>query len=211
MVNRYKITLIAFLTVSAVFFAVPSVTAHVVVEPKEVGVGKTLKFTVDVPSEQDSSTVALRLVLPYPMRIGVYMKPGWNIEVKNVPGGQPNEITEIIWSGGRIPTQMKDEFAFFTSAPPKETTLSWKAYQTYDDGTVVAWDRDPKSKQPTDEKGNPDFSKVGPYAETKVIDDLKGEPQVQKTDDKKARNAFFLGIAAVVLSTLALGMQIYRK
>lgn len=213
MLNKSIKLMALFPLLMALFFSAVPAHAHVLVEPKEVGVGEALKFTVDVPSEQeDKSTISIRLVLPYEMRVGVYTKPGWNAEIKKVPGDIPNLASEIIWSGGEIPTQFKDQFEFYTSVPPEETTLAWKAYQTYNDGSIVAWELDPSAGQPTDEEGNPDFSEFGPYSQTRVINDLQ-EEQVSETpiNQSSMRNVLILSVTAVVLSTLALGILIYKK
>jgi uncharacterized protein YcnI len=212
MMNNFRYIFILALITIAFSLKSPVATAHVTVEPKEIGVGKTLKLTVDVPTElENKSTVAVRLVLPKTMTIGRYIKSGWNVALKSVPGGPENQASEITWSGGNIPYLFREEFEFYTQIPSDETNLIWKAYQTYDDGSVTAWVLDPKAELPTDDKGNYDFSKFGPYSEMKVINDLNEQPKVVKDDDKKAQNALLLGIVAIAISTISLGIHIYKK
>lgn len=189
-----------------------SVFAHVIVEPKEVGIGKSVKFIVDVPSEKDASTVSLRLVLPTAMYVGIYSKPGWEAEIVNTQSEEENLATEIIWTGGEIPPQFKDEFSFYTQVPATETTLAWKAYQTYDDGTVISWELDPDENPPKDEEGNPDFSEFGPYSETKIINDLAEDDNfASETNNQASKDALILGIAAIFISSVALSLQFFKK
>jgi hypothetical protein len=54
-------------------------------------------------------------------------------------------VSEISWTGGNIPAGQRDEFLFSAQAPASSTTIPWKAYQTYADGSVVAWDASAKA------------------------------------------------------------------
>jgi hypothetical protein len=128
-------------------------------------------------------------------------------------------VAEIVWSGGSIPVGQRDDFFFSAKAPAEETTLTWKAYQTYADGNVVSWELTPEQEQPKDEEGNDDFSKFGPASQTKVINDLT--QATEENSDKTTQNvmgtkgssdnALILSIVAIVLAAGALGMQFMKK
>ncbi len=139
-----------------------SVFAHVVVKPSQAGIGSFQTFTLGVPSEKEVPTVTVRLVLPAGLEeVTVNVKSGWQIEVKK----DTDKATEIIWSGGSIPSEQRDEFSFSTQVPSSATILQWKVYQTYQDRSVVAWDQKPTGLDDAkDDKG--------PYSETKVVNDL---------------------------------------
>lgn len=209
--------------------------AHVTVKPAEVGVGQRLNFTVSVPTEEDNPTVEVRLVIPQGLKsVRPNAKPGWNIEIKKAgesmkgpvlntgqPAPDPETITEIIWSGGSIPAEMRDEFIFSAQAPTEETELIWLAYQTYSDGTVVAWENDSKTIEEY-QKSNPnagedDHGAPQPYSVTKIVNDLKtgAKPESQSivTDDKVSGNnmPLLLSGLAVVLSGLSLGIALRKK
>lgn len=173
---KYK-ALIFSLAAMALFGTIRSAAAHVVVKPNTAGIGAFQTFTMGVPTEKPMATVGLKLVLPEGLNhVSPNVKPGWKVEVKtqatgkkitNEDGTQTDEMKaiEIIWTGGLIPAGQRDEFAFSAQVPATPTTLTWKAYQTYLDGSVVAWDQTPG----TDVKN--------PYSKTSVADDLSNSKQ----------------------------------
>jgi uncharacterized protein YcnI len=211
--------LLVVATMLALVFIVPQVAlAHVTVSPKEVGVGKFQTFNLSVPVEREVATTAVRLVIPEGLEhVSPTVKPGWKIDVKHgaPPEGQPagehsehGPVIELSWTGGSIPQGQRDDFTFSAKVPAKATTLSWKAYQTYADGTVVAWELGPNDQQPQKD-GKPDFSSKGPASETKIIDDLATPPPAQPISQSKTSGGsnnvtFAVSLVALVLSGLAL-------
>lgn len=208
--------------------------AHVTVKPAEVGVGERLNFAVSVPTEEDNPTVGVRLVIPQGLKsVRPNAKPGWNIEIKKAgesmkgsvlntgqPAPDPETVTEIVWSGGSIPADMRDEFVFSAQVPAEETELIWKAYQTYSDGDIVAWENDSKTieeyTKANPNAGEDDHGAPEPYSVTKVINDLKKEAKSEdhlKVEDKMSGNnmPMILSGLAVVLSGLSLGIALRKK
>ncbi len=178
--------------------------AHVTVKPGEVGVAKFETFNVGVPSEKDIPTVSLRLVLPDGLKkVTPGLKAGWTIDVKRVGEGEEAKATEIIWSGNEIPAHFREDFTFSAQAPEKEVELQWKAYQTYSDGVVVAWDLTSEA-QPKKPDGSPDFSTAGPYSVTKVVNDLQPVQKSVASEPKSDRTAFWLSLIAVILAAASL-------
>lgn len=179
------------------FVAVPAF-AHVVVKPDTVGVAAWQTFTVGVPSEKDNPTVGLRLVIPDGLaHVSPNVKPGWTITMKKSGSGEDATVTEIDWTGGSIPAGQRDDFLFSAQVPANETTLKWKAYQAYQDGTVVSWDQEPSTK-------NGEKSET-PYSTTKVINDLAGAatPARGQTTNGESSLALLLSIIAVVVAIAA--------
>ena len=195
MIKR-KISL--FLVSAGLLLAIPAAAmAHVVVKPAEVGVSKFQTFTTGVPNEKDAPTIQVRLVIPEGLNhVSPNVKPGWQIEIKKSGEGEDAKVTEIIWSGGSIPSGFRDEFVFSAQAPKEETSLNWKAYQTYQDGEVVAWDQEPK--EGTEESK--------PYSVTKVIKDLGATPAPSASKEQGHDNNEDAASAngALALSGLAL-------
>jgi len=178
-----------------------SASAHVVVGPAQVGVGALQAFSVGVPNERDSATVALRLVIPGGLAsVRPNVKPGWTIAMAKTGSGDDARVTEITWTGGQIPPDQRDEFALSAQAPAQPTSLTWKAYQTYADGTVVSWDQAP------DGKGD---EHIKPYSVTKVIDDLATGPTTPATSAAMAQTA--LVIASLALLVAAAGFVRRRR
>lgn len=213
--------ILGVLTVS-LSLGVKTISAHVGVKPNQVGVAAFQTFTVGVPVEKDMATVAVRLVIPEGVEhVSPNVKPGWTVTTKqsDVPEGISDgdehgegPVTEILWTGGVIPKGQRDDFLFSAKVPGEETTLKWKAYQTYADGSVIAWDLD-KSQQPKDSEGKDDYSKSGPYSETKIVNDLKSPvPQPQEQAPVKGDNNLPVGISllALVLSGVSL-WKVYKK
>lgn len=224
---------------SLVLFA-QSVSAHVVVSPKEVGVGKFQTFSVGVPVEKDMPTTALRLVVPDGLNyVTPNVKPGWKIEVKKEPvmkdgkqvmsedGDEKVERTsEISWTGGSIPAGQRDDFLFSAQVPATTTTISWKAYQTYADGSIVAWDASPQAvadqKKAMDEamKKEPNMKMdevtLKPYSETKVVDDLAAVNSTSasttsaadlKSATRNAKVALVVSVVGLLLGALAVSKK----
>jgi uncharacterized protein YcnI len=132
------------------------------------------------------------------------VKPGWRIEVKTRQAGDSAVPAEIDWTGGSIPGHFRDDFTFSAKTPAAAGTLVWKAYQTYSDGSVVAWDADPATLGQNDDSG------AEPYSQTRVVNDLDDSsgfaPAVPagKTDKLPltvATLAFVFSLAALVLAS----------
>lgn len=202
---------IAFLTaLLGLFIIITPVFAHVVVRPNEAGAAAYQTFTINVPNERDIPTVGIRLVIPGDLQsVTPNVKPGWTITVKKTGEGEDAKVTEVEWTEGSIPTGQRDEFLFSTKTPAKDTTLSWKAYQTYEDGTVVSWDQDPKreiSHAEADEKN------IGPYSQTKIVNDLKDAKNIEETSAaSEATKALQISFVALILSVITLGLQLGKK
>jgi len=181
--------------------------AHAVVTPAKVGVGAEQTFSLAVASEQDVPTVGVRLLLPAGLDdVTPNVKPGWTITAKTAEGGG-DAVTEISWSGGSIPPGQQDQFLFSAQVPAQAGQLPWKVYQTYQNGNVVSWDQPPGAAQPTDSSGNPDFSKVGPYSQTEVVNDLTPAPpgaEPAAGSANKSNLPLVLSIVALALSVIAL-------
>lgn len=199
--NYKKLIIGTVITASLLLSASPAF-AHVSIRPKEVGVGVYQVFSVGVPVEKDSPTTEVRLVIPEGLHsVMPNVKPGWEIEVKTKGEGENAKVTEIIWSGGSIPPGQRDDFLFSAQAPAKESTVVWKAYQTYEDGSVVAWDQNPQKE----DAHSGDFSEKGPYSETKIINDLAPSAKNEnvKVESAAGNLPLILGVVAVALAGAA--------
>ncbi len=212
-----KLLAVPLLAVASLLFA-GQAWAHAVVKPSEVGIGKFQTFTLGVPSEKSVPTISIRLLMPDGLNfVTPNVKSGWKIiekkqatgnKVKDDDGMMVDEqkLTEIDWTGGSIPAGQRDEFVFSAQVPSAPTTLNWKVYQTYADGSVMSWDLAPDAPQPKDAMGNMDFSAFGPYSMTKVIDDLSASSTPAaaiNTRDSNSAAALTLSVVALVISVAA--------
>lgn len=188
-----------FLIFGVIFALALPASAHVTVTPREALIGSFTTFTIHVPSEKETATIGIRLVLPEGLQsVTPTVKPEWRIEVKN----EGEKATEISWTGGTIPSHQRDEFSFSAQVPATETKFAWKAYQTYQDGSIVSWELAPDAQQPQNEDGSPDFSQFGPYSLTAIIDDLENQPSWWNKNQNSI--AMALSVAALFLGIMAL-------
>lgn len=198
-----KKLLSTFAVVSGVLLVnATGVSAHVTVKPNEVVIAKSQVFTISVPVEKEVPTTEIRLVLPEGLEnVRPNAKAGWTIELKK----DGDKVKEILWKNGNIPVDLRDEFLFSAKAPAKATTIQWKAYQKYSDGTVVSWDQAPKKEEAKGEEE----SNSGPYSETKIIDDLTNADKNSSTNNSVASSTIdnstkSYAIGATILSVIAL-------
>ena len=117
--------------------AVGVASAHVTVNPPQVGTSTLATFTVRVPTEKDVPTVRLRIEFPSSLIVARFQPaPGWKRAVEKDSAGR---IIAATWSGGQIASDEYEDFAFLARTPKDPGKLTFKAYQTYQDGETVAW------------------------------------------------------------------------
>lgn len=176
-----------------VVLATPASTfAHVVVKPSEALTGAYQTFTTSVPNEKDIPVTGIRLVIPDTVEsITPTVKQGWNIETKK----DGEKVTEISWTGGTIAPELRDEFTFSAHLPADAGDIHWKAYQTYQDGSVVSWDQKPSE----DGHGRGGDESKGPYSTTVVSDEADEVGEVQSS----------LNVLPYVISIVALGLAVF--
>ncbi len=198
---RKKYSTSGLLGLITLFLFVTPVFAHVIVTPKQVGIAKEQVFTVSVPTEKDTPTVALKLLIPKGVTdVMPNAKPDWTIHtVKN-----GDSVTEIDWTEGSIPSGQRDEFYFQAQVPPTPTTLQWKAYQTYQDGTVIAWDHTPTAN-PEDDSAPP------PYSTTQVINDLTNTQTTGIKKENSSQLPLTFSIISLALSASALVIALQKS
>ena len=124
-------------------------SAHVTVLPKEAVQGGYETFTVRVPNEKDSATTKVEVRFQAgAVEISRFEpKPGWSYDIAQDSSGA---ITGVTWTAageGLLPTEFA-QFNMLGKVSDTATSISWKAYQTYKDGTVVEWTGAPDAKTP---------------------------------------------------------------
>lgn len=209
---------ILFTSILGLFaFTLVPAFAHVIVTPHQVGIAATQDFTVNVPNEKDNPVVSVRLLMPDGLSSVVpNTVPGWTIDTKKKGSGDNAPITEIDWTGGSIPVGQRAEFIFQAQVPEKLTTLVWKAYQTYSDGTVVSWDIDPAAMKNVSDKQQDamaDKQNKGVYSTTQIINDLTGTTTGTTTNNLANQIQWlnFVSIGALVLSVFGILLALRKK
>lgn len=121
-----------FLTLAATSVA----WAHVRVVPEEVPADSFQVLTVRVPTEKDVPTTEVRVEVPEGFTISrVKPVPGWEYEFEEEAG----VVSAIIWSGGEIGATEFQEFDVQGKTPQEVGEYPWRAFQTYEDGSMVEW------------------------------------------------------------------------
>lgn len=192
--NPLKISLILCF---ALLTTVSSISAHVDIKPEEAGVASEEMFVIDVPNEKEISTTGVRVVLPGGLKdISPFAKAGWKISTKK----DGDNVKEISWTEGVIPSEQIDQFSFHAQVPSQETTLNFKFYQTYQDGTQVSWDQ---------ESGANNKEGFGPSAKVKIINDLK--PISENSLSTKDIIFYSLTSIAITISVISLFISVIKR
>jgi uncharacterized protein YcnI len=119
--------------------------AHVVVSPEEVAAEDYATLTVSVPTEKEVPTTKIRVEVPDGFVLsGVQPVPGWDYSFEE-DGGL---ITAVTFSGGEVRPREFQQFLVQAQAPEEPGAYAWKAFQNYEDGSVVEWTGAPDSEEP---------------------------------------------------------------
>ncbi|AKH16360.1 DUF1775 domain-containing protein [Deinococcus soli (ex Cha et al. 2016)] len=124
---------------AALFLSVAGAHATVRTETglTESAAGKSETYRLNVPTEKEIATTQIRLVVPAGVVISRFqVTPGFTRTVKKDAAGL---VTEVVWKGRVAPMEYA-RFFFQAKNPAAAGEVVWKVYQTYSDGSVVAWD-----------------------------------------------------------------------
>ena len=182
--------------------------AHVTVQPKEAPQGSYQVFTVRVPTEKEVATTAVKLAVPDGVDVSRFEpKPDWTYETETDADGR---ITAVTWksAGAGLGATEFGEFRLQGKVADDAVELSWKAYQTYEDGTVVEWTGAPDAEHPASVTtvtpavaGSGDGHGVGTAAAEAYAGDGEGRDALTLT----------LAIAGLAAGLLALAVALARK
>lgn len=211
--NRLTVFFAATIVLTASLSGMAS--AHVTVKPAEVATSSYQIFTVSVPNEKSVSTTGVKLLIPDSIKtVTPTQKAGWQIEIEKESSGD-DVVKSVAWSGGEISDGTRDDFTFSARVPSEATELEWKAYQTYSDGTVVAWDQVNSDSHGHDSaSGNPN---QGPLSVTKVVNETDQATSAQKAEQaatnakNAADRATYIAIAGAAVGLLAVFLATRRN
>lgn len=197
-----------------VVLAAPA-SAHVTVNPPTTPGGGYGKVTFRVPTESDTaSTTKLEVVLPadHPLAsVSVRPVPGWTARTTMTKLAKPlttddGRITEavsrITWTaspGAAIRPGQFQEFDVSAGPLPDSGTLTFKALQTYSDGSVVRWIDPTRKGQPEPEHPAPVLT-LTPAADDEAAAAATPTPAADQDHDSGSGTA----TAALVVSVVAL-------
>jgi uncharacterized protein YcnI len=186
-------------------------SAHVVVYPQQSTQGTYEKFTVRVPTEKEVPTVKVEIKIPAEVDISrVQPMAGWKYDFTKDSSGK---ITSVVWTatGDGLSSTEFGEFDMQGKVGDKATSISWKAYQTYKDGSVVEWIGAPDSDKPAS------ITTVNPKPATAKTsadghDHGAGTMAAANTGNGGSSNLpLYLSIAALVLGVIAVVASLTRR
>jgi uncharacterized protein YcnI len=206
MIKKLLVNCAILMVCSMVFAAIAS--AHVVVYPKDTIQGSYEKFTVRVPTEKDVPTVKVEVKFPIDaVTVSRFEpKPGWNYEIAKDANGKITGVTWTATGDGLSSTEFGD-FSMQGKVADTATQISWKAYQTYKDGSVVEWVGAEGSDKPAS------ITTVKAKTAGTAADSHGNTDAAHAADSGKSSSstALYLSIAAVVLGALSLIVSLVRK
>jgi hypothetical protein len=111
--------------------------AHIDIEPKETIPSRWETFILNVPTETESPTVEVQLVIPEGFEVeAVGHRTGWELAIRRDARGL---MREIVWSGGQIPPLTFEEFKLLAKAAKSPGPYEWQARQRYADHQESTW------------------------------------------------------------------------
>jgi uncharacterized protein YcnI len=142
-------------------------SAHVTLEVSEAPVSSTYKAVLSVGHGcEGSPTTAIRVKIPKGMiAVKPMPKPGWQLTTKIEPYPEPVKyfedtltegVSEIAWTGGKLPDEWYDEFVFQGRLPDEGvgTTIWFPVVQECEQG-VHRWIEIPAEGKTADDYQEP--------------------------------------------------------
>ncbi|MEH7013565.1 YcnI family protein [Neobacillus niacini] len=196
-------------------------SAHVTVLPKETTQGSYEMFTVRVPSENETvPTTQIRVEFPSDVNISrIEPKPSWKYEIQK---DASEKITSVTWTAEEEGLK-STEFGLFNiqgKVADDATEIVFKAYQTYQDGSVVEWVGAQDAEKPASvttvnpkpADGSGDHHSAAKTEESK--EDVKTE-QTNKEEVKDTTNSsnapLYVSIAALIAGLLSLVISLKKR
>lgn len=218
------ITLASVATLGAL--AVPAAAqAHVTLQPKTAAAGAYVVENVRVPNESDdAATTKVAVQFPEGFASASYQPvDGWSVKVVKEKLATPiktddGEITEgvktITWTAtseadGIAPGQFQD-FPLSVQIPGKAgDTLTFKALQTYSDGTVARWIGAPDADKPAPqvqvtEAADDHHAPAAPAADGTATTENTSAPAVAPSSADDTDDSNTLAIIALAVGALGL-------
>lgn len=196
-------------------------SAHVTVSPATAAPGSYATLTFKVPTESDTaSTTKLAVYFPTdtPLAsVSVQPHAGWHYKVTTTKlakpittdDGQVSEaVSEVLWTADSAATAIKPgEFDMFnvSAGPlPGSGTLTFKALQTYSDGSIVRWIDE---SQP----GQPEPDHPAPTLAITAAGSTPAAPAADTSSSDTSKTPLVLSIVALVVAVLGTGLGLVRR
>lgn len=193
-------------------------SAHVTVLPKETTQGSYEMFTVRVPSENETvQTTQVKVEFPEDVNISrIEPKSGWKYEIQK---DASDKITSVTWTAEEEGLK-STEFGLFNiqgKVADDATEIVFKAYQTYQDGSVVEWVGAQDAEKPASvttvnpkpADGSDDHHSATNTTETK--EEVKTNTEEVKETTSSSNAPLYVSIAALVAGLLSLVISLRKR
>jgi uncharacterized protein len=184
--------------------------AHVTVNPKSAAGGSFGALTFRVPTEKDdASTTKVQVAFPtdHPLAsVSVKPVPGWTYQVTKSKLATPiqtddgpvtDAVSQITWTASSPASAVKpgefQEFPISAGPLPDSGALSFKALQTYSDGSVVRWIDTQTPGGPEPEHPAPTVSITPAAADDATTAAAPAAPAAAPTNDTASKSSADLG------------------
>jgi uncharacterized protein YcnI len=210
--------------------------AHVSMHPNTLPAGSFPTIDIRVPNEETSANTT-KVAVQFPpgfIDVSTGYLPGWKVQkktrklatpVKTDTGSVSEEVSEVVWSGGKFPPETFLDFPISTTIPDGDAgkTLTFKTVQTYDNGKVTHWIGPPSSDTPAPTVNV--TQKGGVLEDVAGTEAGPGTAQASQTSSSTATNtssskgaskglgvaALVVGIVALVAGLIALWLALRRR
>jgi uncharacterized protein YcnI len=195
--------------------------AHITVTPGSAPQGSAAELTFRVPNEEATAdTVGVQVKIPTDHPIAQLLArpiPGWNVQIQSVKLAKPivtddgtftTAVSEVTWTGGKIPPGQYQDFSVSADPLPAGTTqLVFKALQTYSNGDIVRWIDVPQPGQAEPEHPAPVLTLTRATADSAArTASLPGTPAAASGGSDGTARA--LGIAGLTAGVVGLGFGV---
>lgn len=219
----------ATLATAGLLLAIPvAAQAHVKVDPDTAQAGSYATVNFRVPTEKaNASTVKLEIDLPtdHPFTSASYQPvPGWTAKistsklakpVKTEDGTITQAPTKIVWTASKAAAIKPGQFQQFPvslGVVPDVPSVSFKALQTYSDGSVVKWDEPTKAGKPEPEHPAPVLTIGAAASESSTPSDAPtadAAPQSGDNSSSDSEAGVWFGVGGLAVGVIALLVALY--
>lgn len=148
-----KILLIYYLILLGSLFLSINARAHIEISPQRGSPDEWKLYTINVPTEIESPTTEVELVIPNGYEVEVIEhQERWNLTTERDAAGL---IRKIKWKGNKIPSLTFEEFKFIAKNPKDIGSFWWTAYQKYENGDESTWNFQTFVKKEEESKSSP--------------------------------------------------------
>jgi uncharacterized protein YcnI len=172
--------------------AVSTASAHVVVLPSVVAKNTATEFTLQVPTERNIPTTAVRVMFPSQVTVYSFRVPPPGFTVTPILARNQTVIGAVF--RGTIPVGRYQTFRFLGTAFSTGTT-TWPAYQTYADGKIKPWTAAPGPSGAASPETGP--TQPGPAASVAVVSSLAAASSGGTSTDE---TGIWLGVIAIAFA-----------